>query len=90
MDYGVDLTKLDPAILAMIPAGMPPEGVIPNFVNPESQDRIVAIVIYVTLPLMLFFVALRVYARLHIGHWFGADDCTSPLEAPFAHLEYPL
>lgn len=73
----IDLSKLDPAILATLPAMMPPPGVTPNFVNPKSLAPAPAIVIYVTFPLMVLFLLLRVYARFRIGHSFGADDCKS-------------
>lgn len=69
-----DLSQLDPALLELIPAHLPPEGVTPNFVDPESRAHIVSIVTYLTLPLMLVFVALRIFTRIYISRTLGADD----------------
>lgn len=61
--------------LSKIPAASPPPGVVPNFVDPPSQAHIPRIFTYVTLPPMLLFIALRIYARIVITHKFGLDDC---------------
>ncbi|RYP91932.1 hypothetical protein DL770_001906 [Monosporascus sp. CRB-9-2] len=50
------------ADLSRTPAGIPPPGVIPNFVDPPSQSWIGRLSIYATLPLMVAFFALRLYA----------------------------
>ncbi|KAI1121345.1 hypothetical protein F5Y10DRAFT_282568 [Nemania abortiva] len=57
-----------------IPAAAPPSGVVPNFVNPESLAPICLIVIAITLPLMVIFLALRVYVRFWVSRKAGADD----------------
>lgn len=62
---GMDLSK--------IPAVAPPPGVVPNFVNPPSQAYIPKIVIYVTLPLMVIFLGMRLYTRLKKTK-LGVDD----------------
>lgn len=46
------------------PIGIPPSGVESNLINPESQSWVGRLVIYLTLPPMVLFVALRFYARL--------------------------
>ncbi|KAL2289558.1 hypothetical protein FJTKL_01820 [Diaporthe vaccinii] len=65
--------------LSHIPAAAPPPGVIPNFVNPPSQANMPRIFTYVTLPLMILFLALRIYARAVIMHRIGLDDYLSLL-----------
>ncbi|KAJ0116400.1 hypothetical protein J7T55_007380 [Diaporthe amygdali] len=59
--------------LSQIPSGQPPEGVMPNFVDPESIGYIPRIGIYILLPLMLIFLALRIGTRVKLNH-VGADD----------------
>lgn len=61
--------------LSQIPSGQPPEGVMPNFVDPESIGYIPRIGIYILLPLMLIFLALRIGTRVKLNH-VGADDST--------------
>lgn len=56
------------------PALMPPPGVVPNFVNPESRAIHWRIVLCATLALTLAFVAFRLYVRLRVPSKFGADD----------------
>lgn len=70
----IDLSKLPPEAYDLIPTQMPPDGVISNFANPESQAHIAAISIYITLPLMLIVSAMRIYVWLYIGRSFGVDD----------------
>lgn len=60
--------------LSNVPALAPPPGVVPNFVNPESLAPLCRIVIALTLPLMVVFLALRMYVRLRISRAMGADD----------------
>lgn len=59
--------------LSQIPAVPPPPGVVPNFTDPPSQAHIPQIVVYVTLPLMVFFLSLRLYTRLKNSK-LGVDD----------------
>ncbi|KAK8080336.1 integral membrane protein (Pth11) [Apiospora hydei] len=58
----------------MTPAMMPPEGIIPNFVDPPSQAYLPKVFTYVTLPPMLIFLALRFHTRIR-GAGVGIDDC---------------
>jgi hypothetical protein len=60
--------------LSTIPAGIPPVGVTPNFVNPETREELPKIFIYVTLPPMVVFLSLRIYARIKYS-LLGLDDC---------------
>ncbi|KAI1284151.1 hypothetical protein F5Y07DRAFT_407642 [Xylaria sp. FL0933] len=59
--------------LSTIPAANPPPGVVPNFVNPPSQAELPKIFIYVTLPLMVVFLGLRIYTRIKYTR-LGLDD----------------
>ncbi|KXX79365.1 hypothetical protein MMYC01_204703 [Madurella mycetomatis] len=70
----IDLSNLPLEAYELIPTQMPPEGAIPNFANLESQAHIAAISIYVTLPLMLIFLVMRLYVWLYMGRSFGPDD----------------
>uniref|UniRef100_A0A0B7KC78 Rhodopsin domain-containing protein n=1 Tax=Bionectria ochroleuca TaxID=29856 RepID=A0A0B7KC78_BIOOC len=56
-----------------LPAGIPPEGVIPNFIDPPTQALIPKAFIYATFPLVLPFVAMRFYARIKYAR-VGIDD----------------
>ncbi|KAI1373948.1 hypothetical protein F4677DRAFT_427722 [Hypoxylon crocopeplum] len=62
---------MDPS---QLPGGTPPPGVIPNFDNPVSLTPVCLIVIAITLPLMIIFLALRLYVRFWVSRTGGADD----------------
>lgn len=51
---------MDPAQLAGTPAGVPPPGVVPNFVNPHKNSPTLIAVGSVSLALMVCFVAVRI------------------------------
>lgn len=59
----------------MLPAGIPPPGVIPNFVNPESRGPVSVIVCTIAMVLMISFVMIRFYAKLGIIRRRNWDDC---------------
>lgn len=61
------------ADLSQIPAAEPPPGIKFNFDNPESQAWMPRVAAYVTLPPMIIFLAMRIYARLRSSR-FGLDD----------------
>ena len=63
---------------SMIPAGTPPPGVTPNFVNPESRGRIAIIVNIISMTLMVGFVVTRFYSKYYVLHKPSWDDCKSP------------
>lgn len=58
-----------------IPIGTPPPGVTPNFVDPPSMSWAGRLAVYTTLPLMVVFVALRIYVRGR-SRLLGPDDST--------------
>lgn len=78
---------MDPALnYSDIPSAPPPPGVIPNFVNPETNAAMTTIVISILLPLMLAFVLLRVYACFRISHKWAKSDCKYYLVITFGSL----
>ena len=71
----IDISKVDPAILATIPAVAPPDGVTPNFENPDSLDSLARITVYAALPITFVILLLRLYVRARVQRSWGADDC---------------
>jgi hypothetical protein len=71
------MDQIDPAILAEIPVIPAPLGHDPNFTNPETSDKPLAI----TLPIFMFIILvstlMRVYTRTMVTHALGVDDCES-------------
>lgn len=61
--------------LSQIPAGQPPTGLTPNFVDPPSLATLYRIAIYIFRPLMSSLVLLRLGTRLRQMHKLVADDC---------------
>ena len=59
---------------AVIPGATPPDGVLPNFVNPATRDTEIYVVIGVCMGIMLIFVTLRLYVKLVVTHMWGWDD----------------
>lgn len=71
----IDISKIDPAILAIIPAVSPPDGVKSDFENPESLDTWGEFTVYVALPITFVILIPRLYVRSRIQRSWGADDC---------------
>ncbi|KAI0191924.1 hypothetical protein F4808DRAFT_443454 [Astrocystis sublimbata] len=63
------------------PSLMPPDGVIPNFQNPDSNAWISTNVTEAFLTLMVLCMILRLYSRVIVIHKFGADDILSVVAA---------
>jgi RsiW-degrading membrane proteinase PrsW (M82 family) len=61
------------------PAGYPPAGVIPNFVDPPSLSPVYRGVIYSFVPLMFVFLFGRLYVRTRTLRDFWFDDGTSKI-----------
>lgn len=68
------ITRLD---LSQIPSASPPEGVVPNFVDPESVGYVPRDGIYVLLPLAIAALLCRIGTRLKLTRTLGLDDGTS-------------
>ena len=64
--------------LSQIPAGAPPKGVTPNFVNPPSLERLVISIGAVMTPLTLCFVITRTYLAFQSKRKLVLDECTRP------------
>lgn len=57
------------------PAGEPPLGITPNFVDPPSQAPAIIALEAVFLPLMLLAVLVRIFVRARVTRGWGWDDC---------------
>jgi hypothetical protein len=73
----INMSGFNPALLTNVPCLPAPSGVVSNFVDPEDRKLQPRLITYVTLPIMIVFVALRLHARATISRGLGADDCTS-------------
>lgn len=62
--------------LSETPSGVPPPGVIPNFVNPPTRAPIANVFVSVTLALMIIFVAFRFYADVWVLRKLEKAGCT--------------
>lgn len=71
----MSLSSIPPAQLALLPAAKPPDGVIPNLVNPESCGPAVIVALAISSGLMSVFVILRMYTKLRIVRKMDWDDC---------------
>ena len=60
------------------PALIPPPGVIPDFVHPESRAVYTVVISAVCLALMGVFVSIRVYSRIYITRAWTKDDSKIP------------
>jgi len=58
-----------------MPAGVPPPGVIPNFIDPPSLKGELLIINVVFTTLMMIFVTVRLISRGFISKQIGIDDC---------------
>lgn len=70
------LPPLTPEQMAATPAGMPPPGVIPNLVNPDTRGPVLIIVGTIFMALMLVFATLRYYTKFFTVRKTSWDDCT--------------
>lgn len=68
----MSLTDVD---YTQIPAGDPPDNVDPNFIDPPSRAWQPRLAVYITLPIAVLSIFLRVYTRIHRAHRFQAEDC---------------
>ena len=70
--------EMNATLLAQIPAGAPPPGVIPNFVNPYSTAQSGKIENVVCIVLTTTIVWAKMYTKLHIMRQSGWEDCEYP------------
>ncbi|KAF2121687.1 hypothetical protein BDV96DRAFT_627957 [Lophiotrema nucula] len=74
-----DITKAPPEVLAMLasmPAITPPNGTIPNFVDPYSKGPTQIIVTSIILGLVVIFFCNRAYVKLWLMKKLSWDDAT--------------
>ena len=86
-----DITKAPPevlAVLASVPAIAPPDGTIPNFVNPYTKAPTQIIVTSVMLFLVIIFCCNRAYVKLRLIKKLSWDDATLLFAMVSTH--YPL
>ncbi len=60
-----------------VPLASPPPGVVQNLENPQSRSYQVYIISAVFVALSIFFMAVRVYAKVAIQRSRTWDDCQS-------------
>ncbi|KAM7210433.1 hypothetical protein V8F06_014181 [Rhypophila decipiens] len=60
--------------MSQIPAGIPPPGQTPNFIDPPSLSPVYRGIIYSFVPLMILFLIFRLYTRMRILRKLGWDD----------------
>lgn len=66
---------MDPSIpLDQTPAGVPPPGIVPNFVDPPSNTQAIIVINTVLVPITTIFVATRLWSNLHTVRRVGWDD----------------
>ena len=71
---------VDPAYLANYVSLRPPDGLIPNFVDPYTRGPVILIVGSILIALMMIFVLVRVYIKTCINRKVHWDDCQAPVE----------
>lgn len=59
--------------LSLIPAGPAPPGETSNLIDPESHAWVARLCVYISLPIMIIVLALRMIARQRTKQW-GIDD----------------
>jgi hypothetical protein len=76
MSGSMDYSKIDPSKMDMTktPAAIPPPGVIPNFINPESRARGSIISCAILTAVMLAFLILRMNTKIFILKSVGWED----------------
>lgn len=57
------------------PAGPPPDGIIPNFNNPQNQDTIQYVTTAFTLSFATCAVIIRIYIKRFLLRSMGYEDC---------------
>jgi hypothetical protein len=65
---------LDLSAVQNFPAATPPPGVIPNFKNPESRGSVFVVSSAFLVGFMVFFFAVRAYAKICIIKRLHWDD----------------
>lgn len=67
--------SMDPAYYTSLPAGLPPENVLPNFDYPETRAPTAHVAMGISLAVATVFLMLRLYTKFFIMKLWGWDDC---------------
>ncbi|KAH8586511.1 hypothetical protein B0O99DRAFT_528540 [Bisporella sp. PMI_857] len=92
----VDLSKLPPEILNTYPLLPPPPGITSNFAHPAQNRTGLRLAIYITLPIAIISVIMRLHTRAKVSGGIGADDLMSDLlglhlwDIPIRRLNVPF
>jgi len=60
------------------PAGKPPQGVIPNFIDPSNKNRLAIAVIIASIGLTTIAGLTRFYSRVFCTRRVRIEDCSCP------------
>jgi len=77
----MSVSGIPASVFQNFPAGTPPKGIKPNFIDPPNHDALIISLNTVLLTLMWTVVLLRLYAKGLILRTLGWDDCK--LLSPF-------
>ena len=61
----------------MIPAGQPPPGIGPNFIDPQTLTPTIVAISIIMMRWAISFVILRLYANAHAQRDLRIDDCNT-------------
>lgn len=68
------MPPMTPELLAKTPAGKPPPGVVPNFIDPPSRAPRATAAIVVLLTVMVVILSMRMYSKSRFSRNLGMDD----------------
>lgn len=77
------LADVNPADLVNFSALPPPDGVIPNLVDPYTAGPVIIKVGSILVALMILFVVARIYVKMCINRKMHWDDCQAPVGPRF-------
>ena len=83
------MTSIPPAMLEF-PAAMPPDGVVPQYVNPPSYGYQLVASTSVLLAIMILFLINRIYVKLFIVRDWSWDDITCGISALLTTAYYAV
>lgn len=69
------IESMPPALLKILPAGKPPPGVQPNFVDPPTQVPVILGVGAAFGVLAVLCFSIRIYTKLALTKKWTWDDC---------------
>ena len=69
------MSNLPTMNLDQLPAAVPPPGVTPNLVNPDTQASTVFVTIGITVGLVAPAVIIRIFTKAYIIKTVNLEDC---------------